>query len=86
MKSKHDQLVFFLAMLIISPSAFAYLDPGTGSLLLQLLLGGAAGLITIAKLYWHQLRSLLVKVRVVDSDELEPSSKKNINSDNNANE
>ena len=42
--------IFFLA----SPSAQAYLDPGTGSLLLQLVLGGAAGAAVIAKLYWHR--------------------------------
>jgi len=35
--------------------AYAYLDPGSGSMLLQLLLGGIAGLVVIIKLYWHQL-------------------------------
>lgn len=33
----------------------AYLDPGAGSLLLQALLGGLAGLIVILKLYWRRL-------------------------------
>ena len=33
----------------------AYLDPGTGSLFLQLLLGGIAGLVVILKLYWHKI-------------------------------
>ena len=31
----------------------AYMDPGTGSLFLQLLLGGVAGAALIVKLYWH---------------------------------
>ena len=35
--------------------AHAYLDPGTGSFLLQLLLGGVAGLVVIVKFYWHIL-------------------------------
>jgi hypothetical protein len=39
-------------------AAHAYLDPGTGSILLQVLIGGVAGLGVIAKLYWHRLRSL----------------------------
>lgn len=40
-------------------AVFAYLDPGTGSLFLQLLLGGIAGLAVIAKLYWRRLLSFL---------------------------
>jgi len=35
--------------------ALAYLDPGSGSMLLQLLLGGVAGVVMLLKLYWHQL-------------------------------
>ena len=31
----------------------AYLDPGTGSLLLQALVGGSAGLIVFAKYVWQ---------------------------------
>ncbi len=38
---------------------FAYLDPGTGSLFLQLLLGGIAGLVVILKLYWHKILAVL---------------------------
>lgn len=33
---------------------WAYLDPGTGSMILQLLLGGIAGAAVILKLYWHR--------------------------------
>ncbi len=32
-------------------SALAYLDPGTGSMVLQFLLGGIAGAVVILKLY-----------------------------------
>lgn len=50
-------IVLFLSL--ITPSvAFAYLDPGSGSMLLQLVLGGLAGLAVIAKLYWHRLLGL----------------------------
>lgn len=40
-------------------SAFAYLDPGTGSMLLQVLLGGAAAVGVALKLYWHKIRAVL---------------------------
>lgn len=40
-------------------SAYAYLDPGTGSIILQVLLGGVAGLALAGKLYWHKLLTML---------------------------
>ena len=45
------------AMCLAAPQAHAYLDPGTGSMLLQILLGGLAGLGVIAKLYWYRIRT-----------------------------
>ncbi len=39
-------------------SALAYLDPGTGSMVLQLLLGGIAGAVVILKLYWRRFVGL----------------------------
>ncbi len=36
----------------------AYLDPGSGSLLLQLLLGGVAGAAVFLKLFWQKLTSV----------------------------
>jgi hypothetical protein len=38
---------------------FAYLDPGTGSMLVQLLVGGVAALAVTAKLYWHRILRIL---------------------------
>ena len=35
----------------------AYLDPGSGSLFLQLLLGGIAGVAVLGKLAWQRIRS-----------------------------
>ncbi len=39
--------------------AHAYLDPGTGSMILQVLLGGAAGLTLAGKLYWRRFLSVI---------------------------
>ncbi len=47
----------FLAALGLGQPAHAYLDPGTGSILIQVLLGGAAGAAAILKLYWHNIRA-----------------------------
>lgn len=37
----------------------AYLDPGSGSLLLQGLVGGIAGAAVIAKVYWRRAKQFL---------------------------
>ena len=48
----------FLALAVFFPfDAWAYLEPGTGSMLLQLLLCGLGGALVVAKLYWHRLKS-----------------------------
>lgn len=47
--------VFWLVSTI---PAYAYLDPGSGSMLLQLLLGGVAALAVILKFYWNRFLSL----------------------------
>ena len=46
------------ALCLAAPEAHAYLDPGAGSMLLQILLGGLAGLGVLGKLYWHRIRGL----------------------------
>ncbi|MDH3737616.1 MAG: hypothetical protein OER92_00375 [Alphaproteobacteria bacterium] len=51
--------VFALALDFPQP-AFAYLDPGTGSIILQLLLGGVAGGLVVFKLYWHKFKGIFV--------------------------
>ena len=42
-----------------------YLDPGTGSYALQLLLAGAFGGLFVLKQSWRQCRSWLAQVRLV---------------------
>ncbi len=46
-------------LLLMCTNAVAYLDPGTGSMLLQVILGGIAAVAVAIKLYWHKLRAAL---------------------------
>jgi hypothetical protein len=52
-------VLLLMALLFLPSSAQAYLDAGSGSMLLQLVLGGVAGLLVILKLYWQRLLSFL---------------------------
>jgi hypothetical protein len=45
-----------LLLALVAESAFAYLDPGTGSMLLQVILGGVAAVGVALKLFWHKIR------------------------------
>ena len=49
-------LVAALAMLAAPALARAYTDPGAGSMLLQLLLGGAAGLFVAFRMFKDRIR------------------------------
>lgn len=54
------RLAIALAIVGMSTSsAHAYLDPGTGSIILQVLLGGLAGLALAGKLFWHRFLVML---------------------------
>lgn len=48
--------LFIFGNLIYVKSSFAYLDAGTGSMIIQLILGGVTGLAVILKLYWRNLK------------------------------
>lgn len=52
--------VAVLGLLIASPS-HAYLDPGTGSIILQGLLAGMAVGIGVLHRYWQQFKSFLAR-------------------------
>ena len=67
-------LALLLPWLAAPKTAQAYLDPGTGSILLQVIIGGVAGLGVIAKLYWHRLRSLLGSGKKEPNEERPPAA------------
>jgi hypothetical protein len=54
---------------MLGGTVFAYLDPGSGSMLVQLLVGGVAAAAVALKLYWYKLLRLL-RIRK-DEPELE---------------
>ena len=67
--SRFVVLVFTILILVGMPRpAHAYLDANTGSLLLQLLVGGLAGLALAAKLMWSRITGLF-KAKHTEHDE-----------------
>ena len=57
---RSDVLLFTAAFcLFVFPSrAHAYLDPASGSMLIQIAVGSVLSLAAIVKLYWRKIKSL----------------------------
>lgn len=49
--------------LLVVPTAGAYIDPGSGSIVFQALIAGAMGASLALKVYWRRLTSLISRLR-----------------------
>ncbi len=57
-------LMVFMALVAYYPSpAYAYLDPGTGTMIVQVIIAGIAGALVSIKVYWVQLSVWIKKLR-----------------------
>jgi hypothetical protein len=61
-------MLLVLASLMVT-DVQAYLDPGTGSMLLQVILGGIAAVAVAVKLYWFRILALLGLRKPTESEE-----------------
>jgi hypothetical protein len=50
-----------IAWLSFAGEAHAYLDPGTGSMLLQAAIGSIAAGLVVGRIYWHRLKALFTR-------------------------
>ncbi len=48
--------VIALCLLAVSPAAFAYLDPSTGSMVVSAIVGIFASIALAVKTYWYKIR------------------------------
>ncbi len=54
-------VVFAMFFLAFPQRAYAYLDPGTGSYLLQLLIAGLLGASMAVKIFWGNIKAFFSK-------------------------
>jgi hypothetical protein len=71
MRASHFlRLAAAAALLAAYPAdALAYIDPGTGSMLLQSLLAAVAAALVFGRSIWHKVRSVLQRDRRKDTAE-----------------
>lgn len=55
------QTILIAVLIVFSPQAFAYLDPGTGSIILQGLIAGIAVVGFTIKTYWYRILNFFGK-------------------------
>jgi len=63
------RVIITILLLLMFTDAIAYLDPGTGSMLLQVILGGIAAIGVAIKLYWHRLRAAFGMAKKADPED-----------------
>ena len=69
------KITFFLLGSIFPLAAFAYLDPGTGSIILQGLIAALAAAGFVMKAYWYKIKSLFGKSEsksLADEEDADP--------------
>ena len=64
-------VVLLLAALVFPTTALAYLDPGTGSYFMQIVIGGLLGALFSVKMFWRNLRGFFSKKSVTEEEEVE---------------
>lgn len=57
MKRKLRASFLLCGLLLASQSAWAYLDPGTGSMIIQGIVAGVTGVAVVVRLYWAKVKS-----------------------------
>ncbi len=64
-------LVLALAIMLISAPAFAYIDPGTGSMVIQGLIAIVIGASVAIKMFWHRIKSIFTGKPLEKDDDTE---------------
>tara|TARA_B100000767_G_C19573795_1_gene454359 strand:+ start:364 stop:576 length:213 start_codon:yes stop_codon:yes gene_type:complete len=59
----------FFFTIFLNNKAFAYLDPGTGSIILQALVGAIAAGATYCSMYWQKIKNFFNKKNKADKED-----------------
>ena len=57
-----NKTIFFLYFFLFTSSAHAYLDPGTGSIILQAIVGAFAAFLSTLYIFWEKVKIFFRKV------------------------
>jgi membrane-anchored glycerophosphoryl diester phosphodiesterase (GDPDase) len=61
--------IFLLGLYLLSAlNALSYIDPGSGSYVLQILIASVLGILTLIKIYWSKLKAFFVSYLIKKPD------------------
>ena len=75
--TKFTRMIAFVVLsMSVAPAANAYLDPGSGSIIISGIVGALVAIGMTVKLYWYKMKSLITRKKLPDiepgnEDELE---------------
>jgi hypothetical protein len=69
-------LCFIVGLVLYTSPAYAYIDPGMGSMLLQGLIGGLAAVLSFLSIYWQKVKAFFVKQK--QEQDIDTKKKKKI--------
>jgi hypothetical protein len=64
-------VTLFLLISEVSGEVHAYLDPGSGSMAVQILLGALVGGVALVKVYWQRVTAFVLRRRHVEHESLD---------------
>ena len=64
-----NKIIFFLSFFLFTSSAHAYLDPGTGTIIVQAIVGAFAAFFSTLYMFWEKVKIFFRKVFKKDNKE-----------------
>lgn len=61
MNNKFSFILTIFVLYMYENEALAYLDPGTGSMILQVIIAAFVAVGIYIKLFWHKLKNIFIK-------------------------
>lgn len=61
--------LFLVINIVFMGQAYAYIDPGSGSLVLQIILGTIAAVATVVKIFWYKIKFVFIKLFTKKGDQ-----------------
>lgn len=55
-------IIFIISYLTMTSNAFAYIDPGAGSIIIQAILGFLAAIFAYVTFFWNKIKSIFNRI------------------------
>ena len=65
----HAVLSLALLICLLPAAAYAYIDPGTGSFVIQGIIAGVVGAGVVIKMFWHRIKSAFGGKSALEDDD-----------------